>query len=77
MGVKIYNEADLEVVQKLKAAANADLKETVLSLDKIEEGSLNIADAVATMYEDNLNNSLNIADALATIYETILGGQAE
>lgn len=75
MGVKIYNEADLEVVQRLKNAANADLKTTILSLDKIEVGNINLSEAVATMYEDSLERNLKIDEVLATIYETVLGGQ--
>lgn len=75
MGVKIYNEADLGTIQKLKGAANADVKETVESLEIIENASVNIADAVATIYEDSLKNINKNDEVLATIYETILGGQ--
>lgn len=76
MAVKIYNEADLETVQKLKAAANADVKKTVEQLDGISDTSLALTEAVATIYEDNLRRNKNIDEVLATIYETILGGQA-
>lgn len=33
MGVKIYNEVNLEVLAKLKATANADVKKTIEQLD--------------------------------------------
>lgn len=76
MGVKIYNEADLEVLQKLKAAANADVKETIKSLTEIQSDNDALAEAVATMYEDSIANREKTDEVLATIYETILGGQA-
>lgn len=76
MGVKIYNEADLEVLAKLKAAANADVKETIKSLGEIQSDNDALAEAVATMYEDSIANKEKNDEVLATIYETILGGQA-
>lgn len=75
MGVKIYNEADLETIQKLKGAANVDNKQTLESLDTIEGGTADIAEAVATIYEDGLNHNNKMEEVLATIYEEILGGQ--
>lgn len=76
MGVKIYNEADLEVLSKLKAAANADVKETIKSLGEIQSDNDALAEAIATMYEDSIANKEKNDEVLATIYETILGGQA-
>lgn len=76
MGVKIYNEADLEVLAKLKAAANADVKETIKSLGEIQSDNDALAEAIATMYEDSIANKEKTDEVLATIYETILGGQA-
>lgn len=76
MGVKIYNEADLEVLAKLKAAANADVKETIKSLGEIQSDNDALAEAIATMYEDSIANKEKNDEVLATIYETILGGQA-
>lgn len=76
MGVKIYNEADLKVVQRLKAAADADVKKTIEQLDKIDDTGLALTEAIATIYEDSLARSNKNDEVLATIYETILGGQA-
>ena len=56
MGVKIYNEADLEVLAKLKAAANADVKKTIKSLGEIQSDNDALAEAIATMYEDSIAN---------------------
>lgn len=74
MGVKIYNEADLETIQKLKAAANADVKETIKSLNEIQDENLVLAEAIATNYEDNLKVRNRTDEVLATIYEAILEG---
>lgn len=76
MGVKIYNEANLETLRKLKAAADADTKQTVKQLDQIGETGLALTEAIATIYEDSLARSNKNDEVLATIYETILGGQA-
>ena len=76
MGVKIYNEVDLETLRKLKAAADADTKQTVKQLDEIGETGLALTEAIATIYEDSLARSNKNDEVLATIYETILGGQA-
>ena len=76
MGVKIYNEANLETLRKLKAAADADTKQTVEQLDKIDDTGLALTEAIATIYEDSLARSNKNDEVLATIYETILGGQA-
>ncbi|WP_019132662.1 hypothetical protein [Peptoniphilus obesi] len=76
MGVKIYNEADLEVLAKLKAAANADVKKTIKSLGEIQSDNDALAEAIATMYEDSIANREKTDEVLATIYETILEGRA-
>lgn len=76
MGVKIYNEADLEVLAKLKAAANADVKKTIKSLGEIQSDNDALAEAIATMYEDSIANREKTDEVLATIYETILGDRA-
>ena len=75
MGVKIYNEADLEVLAKLKAAANVDVKKTIKSLGEIQSDNDALAEAIATMYEDSIANREKTDEVLATIYETILGGR--
>lgn len=76
MGVKIYNEADLEVLAKLKVTANADVKKTIKSLGEIQSDNDALAEAIATMYEDSIANRKKTDEVLATIYETILGGRA-
>ena len=72
MGVKIYNEADLKIVQKLKAAAAAEAKTTVDGITRIEDTSLALSEAVATMYEDSLKRNIQTDEVLATIYENTL-----
>lgn len=40
--------------------------------DRIEENQLALMEAVASMYEENLENRLNDMEVQATIYETLL-----
>lgn len=74
MGTIIYNPADIEAIQKWRDLANADIGQTVESLETIEMGTLALAEAVATGYEDNLARQDQVDEVLATIYEAVLDG---
>lgn len=74
MGVKIYNEADLKIVQDLKKAASNEAKETILTLEELNNLAMAQAEALATKYEDDLARAAKTDEVLAMIYEEILGG---
>ena len=74
MGTTIYNPADIEEIQKWRDLANTDIGQTIESLETVEMGTLALAEAVATVYEDNLARQDQVDEVLATIYEAVLDG---
>lgn len=73
--IEIINDIDLSVAQKARKAEMLNKANNMKLLENLEGGSLSLAEAVATMYEDNLARNAKTDEILATIYETILGGK--
>lgn len=73
--IEIINDIDLSVAQKARKAEMLNKANNMKLLENLEGGSLSLAEAVATIYEDNLARNAKTDEILATIYETILGGK--
>lgn len=69
-----YFSADgVNVTGVLKQLKNeAEHEEEPTQADRIEESQLVLMEAVASMYEESLENRLNDQEVQATIYETLL-----
>ena len=61
-----YNFETNEIIETIKIPSEPT------QADRIEENQLALMEAVASMYEESLENRLNDQEVQATIYETLL-----
>lgn len=77
MGVNIYGEVELGLVQKAKKAAGLANDASLEELQTIKDDMLMMQEAIATIYEEQQERNLQTDEVLATIYETVATGGEE